>query len=464
MADASIRSSIETDRETLTSHGRKAIAGAFFGLAVDFYDIYLPTVALTPAIIYFIPRNLPVQTAATLNFIVFAVTLLGRPIGALIFGHFGDLIGRRRTTMIAVAGFGVMTLLIALLPGYATWGYTAIALLILLRLVDGVFMGGEYTSANPLAMEACPKRLRGLVGGVIQGAYPIAYIAIALTVTVMLRILPAGTRSAPYVQWGWRVPFLIGAALALLFLLLYRRVEESRVWQAEGRATRSRAPLIELFSGSNFRNLAQVFLMMTGLWFSVQVAISFTPTLLQVVLKQPAAGVTAGLVVANVLLVAGYLVLALLGQAFGRRLMLIVSGVWTAVLGTFFYYWMTANAAGGGALLTTMGLYAVALCLSISAWGIVTTYITERFSTGVRASGYGVGYSLAVVVPGFLSFYLLQLARLMPYMYTPLVFLALAGVLQVAGAWLGPETRDVEMATTVTPPARAGEPRKSPVA
>jgi MFS family permease len=80
---------------------------------------------------------------------VFAVTLVGRPIGATIFGHFGDQIGRQRTTMIAVAGFAVVTFLIALLPGCATSGVTAMVLLVLLRLLDGIFLGGEYTAATP---------------------------------------------------------------------------------------------------------------------------------------------------------------------------------------------------------------------------------------------------------------------------------------------------------------------------
>jgi MFS family permease len=460
VAEASIGSSIETEREALTRHGKKAIAGAFFGLAVDFYDIYLPTVALTPAIIYFIPKGLPAQTAATLAFTVFTVTLIGRPIGAFIFGHFGDVIGRRRTTMIAVGGFGVMTLLIALLPGYATWGYTAIILLILLRLIDGIFMGGEYTSANPLAMEACPKHLRGLVGGIIQAAYPIAYIAISLTVTIMLGFMAAGKLDSPYVQWGWRIPFLIGAVLALVFLFFYTFVEESKVWEAEGQTTRTKPPLVELFTGTNFRILAQVFLMMSGLWFTVQVAISTTPGLLELNLKQPAKGVTQGLLVANIALAISYIIVALMGQAFGRRVMFILSGIWTAVLGTLFYYWMTLNASNHGSLLTTMALYTVALCLAIAPWGLVTTYITERFVTGVRASGYGVGYSLAVIIPGFLTYYMLGLGKLMPYIYTPLVFMVLGGLLQLVGALLGPETKDVEMAATVARPASAVEGRE----
>jgi MFS family permease len=437
-----------TAHEQLTPAAKKAIVGAYLGFAVDFYDIYLPTVALTPAIAYFLSKNLPTATVATLNLVLFAVTLFGRPIGSILFGHLGDVLGRRRTTLIAIAGFAVMTFLIALLPGYASWGYASIAILIALRLIDGIFMGGEYASNNPLAMEACPKRLRGLVGGWIQSAYPTAYVAIALTVTVMLLFIPHEGLNSPYVQWGWRIPFLIGAGLGGVFLIYYRRVEESKLWEAEAEKTRTKAPLVDLFTGLNLRKLAQVFLMMSGLWFTAQVAISATPTLLEINLKQNPQGVTYGLVVSNALLVGAMMLMAVLGQRYGRRIWLIISGVWVTLVSTVFYGLMVANAGAKGSLLLTMALYTVAMVLILSPWGIVTTYLNERFPTGVRASGYGVGYSLAVIIPSFFSFWMLGLGKLMPYVYTPLVLAVLGGILQTVGAWIGPETRDLELAST----------------
>ncbi|MDQ6774439.1 MAG: MFS transporter, partial [Candidatus Dormibacteraeota bacterium] len=393
--------------EQMTPEARKAAIGAFLGLGIDFYDIYLPIVAITPALIYFVPTTLPAPTRATIAYIIFAVTLIGRPIGSVIFGHFGDVIGRKRTTMIAVGGLGVMTFLIALLPGYATLGFAAVALFILLRLIGGIFMGGEYASANPLAMEACPRRLRGIVGGVIQAAYPIAYIAISLVTAIMLLIAPAGKLNSAYVQWGWRIPFLIGSLLAFLFLIYYNTVSESKLWQETAPEERIKAPLKEVLKGRNLRNLAQVFLMMSGLWFSLQAAISTPPALLITVLKQPSQAVTNGILVANIFLAIGYIVVALLAQRYGRRLLLIVSGLWTVVLSSILYYLMVANVVAKGAFVLTMVTYTALLVLTIAPWGIVTTYINERFPTGVRASGYGIGYSLAVIIPSFYSFYLL---------------------------------------------------------
>ncbi|WP_051581546.1 MFS transporter [Pseudonocardia acaciae] len=444
-------------REEWSPEGRKATLGAFLGLTIDFYDIYLPVVALTPAIALFIPTGLPPTTKVTISFMVLAVTFLGRPVGAFIFGHLGDVLGRKRTTMIAVAGFGVMTGLIGVLPGYASWGMAAPVLLLALRFVGGIFMGGEYTSANPLALETAPKRLRGLIGGVIQSAYPVGYIAVSATVAIILTMLPSDTLESPYVQYGWRIPFFVGAGLAFLFLFYYWFVAESEIWKSTRSKEPVNAPLRELFSGQNFRNLSQVFLLMLGLWLGVQTAISLPPTLMQTYFKLPAGPVTDGFLVGYAFLFFGFIAMALLGQAFGRRRMLILSGVWTFSVGTVCYWLMLENIRAGGAFAATVALLTITLLLTVAPWGIVTTYISERFQTGIRSSGYGIGYSLAVIPTAFSSFYLSGLSHFMPYYLGPLVLMVLAGVLVVVGAWIGPETRDVDMATmTLVPEPERG--------
>ena len=154
-------STASTQLGDLSPRARHAVRGAWMGFFVDMFDIYLPIVVLAPAIIYFVSPQMNEATTAIVNGSIFAATLLGRPIGAFIFGHLGDTIGRRRTTIIAVSGFGVATLLIAFLPGYAQWGIAAAVVFILLRFIDGIFLGGEYTAASPLAMEYSPKEKRG---------------------------------------------------------------------------------------------------------------------------------------------------------------------------------------------------------------------------------------------------------------------------------------------------------------
>lgn len=429
-------------RETLSPEGRRAIIGAILGFVVDFYDIYLPLVALAPAISYFQPKDLPGSTVTTLFYLVFAVTLIGRPIGAIIFGHFADRVGRKQSTMISVAGFAVTTLLIAVLPGYQTLGIASLVLLIVFRLMDGIFLGGEYTSNNTLAMEYCPKHLRGFVGGLIQSAYPIAYVGISLFTAIMLAALPHEGPDSAYAQWGWRVPFVVGALIAFAFLIWYRTVPESRMWKD---TKKSSAPLRELLQGQNLRNFLQVFVLMTGFWLQTQAVTSVLPGLLIQTLKLPSAIVTNALLVANLVLVGGYLAAALLGQRFGRRRMLIIFGANTLIVGCTLYFFAVRNALAGGSLAGTLALVGLLVLLTTAPWALATTYVNERFPTNIRSSGYGVGYSLAVVIPSFYSFYLLGLAKLMPYAYTQIVLLVLCGLFVVLGATLGPETKDVDL-------------------
>ena len=426
--------------EALSPAARSAIFGAWLGFFVDQFDIYLPVIALAPASIYFQPKNLPASLTATIYFSIFAATLLGRPIGAVIFGHFGDAIGRKRSAMIAVGGFGVITFLVAILPGYQNWGLTVLFLLILLRFVDGIFLGGEYTAASPLAMEYSPRSKRGLVGALIQVGYPCAYVAISLVTLLMLATLPAKGLNSPYVQWGWRIPFFAGAVLALAFVLYYHFfVPESELWEESEKTS---APLKALFSGQNLRNLIQVFVLMTGVWLTLQAVLSTLPSVLIQQKHLPATDVTTGLLIANVVLAFGYMGAGLLSQRLGRKPLFIAFGICSATLSPLLYV-LLVNSSG---LVPALVLATLVTLLVISVWGFVTTYITERFHTGVRASGYGVGYSLAVVLPALYAYYMLGLGNFMPYKYTQIVLLALGGLLMIVGAVIGPETKDLDFA------------------
>jgi MFS family permease len=423
--------------EPLPPAVRRAVFAGCIGFAVDFFDIYLPVLVLAPVIGYFEPKGLSPAASSTLYFFTFAATLFGRPCGAVIFGHWADKIGRRRTTMISIAGFGTLTTLIAFLPGYAAAGVWSLVLLIGLRFADGVFMGGEYTSNNTLALEMVPKDRRGFVGGVLQGAFPIGFAMVSLVTTVMLSV----TTGAQYLAWGWRVPFVFGGLLAFAFLAYYRQVPESPVWQA---ADKSEAPLREVLSGPHLRNLGQVFLMMSGFWLITEASV-ILPGLMIQQLHVPGRMTSDGFLVGSIVLFFGFVTAGLISQMIGRRLAIAIAGFVVLVGGSLLYFATVAHALAGGPALVTTALGVAFYVLVVSPWGIVTTYICERFPTHIRASGYGIGYSVAVVIPSFAGFYMLWLSRLMPYVYTPIVLLVLAGVLMVAGVMMGPETREVDL-------------------
>jgi MFS family permease len=439
--------------EGLDPRAKHAIRGAFLGFFVDMFDIYLPIVVLAPALIYFVSPDLDPATKSIVGASIFAVTLVGRPIGAFIFGHFADAIGRKRTTIISVSGFGVCTLLLALMPGYHQWGIAAVIIFIALRFLDGIFLGGEYTSASPLAMEYSPREKRGLYGAFIMTGFPLAYATISLITLVLLFLLPAGDIDSPYVQWGWRIPFLLGAAIAFAFVLYFARsVSESELWEESGG---SESPLKSLFSGDNLKSFLQVFVLMTGFWLTLNTVAAILPGLLGDPVGLSNTNKTITLVIANVILAAGYVAAGVISQRIGRRSFLIAIGAAMAVVGTFLYYLLLSTAPSN--LFVVILLTTVIALLIVSPWGLATTYINERFHTSVRASGFGLGYSLAVILPSFYAFYQAGLQSFMPAQYTVLVLLVVGALLIIGGAAWGPETKDVDFSEDVREASGAGD-------
>lgn len=434
IAQTSTAAAADTDQRA-----RRAVGGAFAGFFVDMFDVYLPIIALAPAAAYFEATGVSASTSAILSAMVFVATLIGRPIGAAIFGHYGDKIGRRKTAIVSVAGFGVVTLAIACLPGYHQIGITAVIALIALRLLDGIFLGGEYTAASPLAMEYSPHHKRGYYGGLIMTGFPIAYVTISLVTLLVLQFAPAKGLDSPYVQWGWRIPFFAGSLLAFAFVVFYAKyVPESDVWEG---GPRNKSPMRELLSGQNLRVLGQVFLMMTGIWFTLYMVSAVLPGQLTSTVGLSATQKTVVVLVANLVLAGGYVAAGLISQRTGRRPFFIAAGAVAAVFGSIVYAYivnLTKESFGLVLVLTILVNLLVVAC-----WGAVTTYVNEAFHTGVRASGYGLGYSLAVIIPSFYAFYQSWLANVMPSKYTALVLLVLGAILLSVGAAMGPETRDV---------------------
>jgi MFS family permease len=335
-----------------------------------------------------------------------------------------------------------VTLLIGILPGYEAWGFASIVVLTGLRFLDGVFLGGEYTGANPLAMEYAPRDRRGIWAAMIHTAFPIFLTGMSLLTSGLLRLLPSDSPSAPYVVWGWRIPFFVGALLAGGVCAYYvRYVPESPVWV---KAERAKSPLRELFRRENRRVLAQVFLTMSGAWFTLNAVTSILPGVLLNVRHVDNVALTNAQLVTYVALTFGFMGAGILGQRIGRRAVLVLFGLAGSTVGPLLYYALVASGYREPASL--FALVALVNLCALPVWAVTTAYITERFGTAVRACGYGVGYSAATVIPAFSSFYMLGLQRLgIPYEYTTLVIFAVGGLLLLIGAFSGPETKDVAL-------------------
>jgi MFS family permease len=432
---------LERQSPDLAAKRRSATLGAFFAEFVDMFDIYLPTVILTPALMYFQPAQLSPGLAGILTSLVFATTLVGRPVGAAIFGALADRIGRRKTTIASVSGFGVITLLIAFVPGYTTLGIASYWLLIGLRFLDGICLGGGYTGALPLAMEYSPKHRRGLLGGVILAAFPLAYIVINLVGMASFAIFPLAGPDSPYAVWGWRIPFVLGSLLAFALAVYYvRSVSESEIWEASEKKS---FPLRNLLKGSTGKSFLQVFTMMTGFWLTQNLETLYLPTtVLHTFLKLSNTQLTLTLLIAYACLVVSYIGSGILGQRIGRRRFFMILGPCIAIFGSVL---LALLVTGTGLSFGMVVLLVCAFSVLVTApWGVVLPYINERFHTDVRASGFGLGFSVSVIIPSFYAFYLEGLGQFMPYALASIVLLVIGGILGAVGAAAGPETKDVD--------------------
>lgn len=422
---------------------RRAITSAWAGFAIDSYSIYVASTSLLPAMVYF-QAHLSASQLSVFVGMTFAATLLGRPIGALLFGHFADRIGRRRVGSITIYGFGTISLFIAMLPGAEQVGAgAATALLLGLRFIEGIFLGGEYTAATPLALEYASRGRRGFTGALIQCSASGGPFVVAVLTSLVLVFAPNAGLHSPYVQWGWRIPFVIGAFLAwFVAWFLRRRVEDSDTWKE---TTRSRSPLRDMLKGSSGRAFLQSYVIMTGVFFAVNMLGSVMPQLL---LSNK--GYTASDLAHTQLInawpgIATYLFFGWLSDRIGRKRALYIAATITIVFTPITYTLMANGSVHGWANLTLLA--ASTNVVTLGALGVLPAYINERFATAVRSSGWGVAYSTAVVIPAFFSYYQLGLAHLVPAAFTPGILAAFGGVLILFAVMAGPETRGSDLHT-----------------
>jgi len=410
-----------TEPET-SSRARKAVRGGLLGNFVDQVDIFLPVIALAPAAAVVLGPD-PAQTG-----LIFVATLFGRPLGAAIFGSLADRYGRTSTTKIAIAGIAITTLLIALIPNHDVGGEATLWAFVALRFVGGIFLGGEYSAAIPLAMEWSAPRRRGLLSGGIMAMSPLANSFIAALTLTLLQVLGADD----YAMWGWRMPFIAGALLAVAMLFYYSAgVHDSPVSSSVRHRTR---PLADILVGPFRRQLWQVFTLMTGLWLFTQMAI---PVLTGLLSEAPQIGPTTVpliMLVATLASAAAMIASGAISQRIGRRRFFVAFGGLAIIAAPLALMWAMSSQGAGAVLAVT-----VVQIVTVSAYGPVGAYLAERFPVSVRSSGYGVGYSLSMVIPALYPFWLPGLQSTLGAGAAVAVVLAAASSLLIIGALLGPE-------------------------
>jgi MFS transporter, MHS family, shikimate and dehydroshikimate transport protein len=428
---------------------RKVAAASLLGSVVEWYDFFLyGTMAALVFNSQFFPQFDPL-VGTMIAFGTFAAGFVTRPLGGFIFGHFGDRLGRKRMLVITMLIMGLSTFAMGLLPNYAAIGVAAPIVLMLLRMLQGIGLGGEWGGAVLLCVEHAPRTKRGWYSSWPQLGVPIGLLSSTLAVTAVTALPEAAFQS-----WGWRVPFLLSIVLVVVGLVIRLKIDEPPAFRSLEKAEEKAAlPLVEVFT----RHPKVTFLAMgarvsESVTFNIYNAFLVTYTVTVLSLDQS--------IVLNSLLVAsvvGFFVILAAGRASDRigRRPVFGAGAAIALVTAFPIFW----------LINTENPYLICLGVVIG-WGVAACMMfgpegalfAEVFPTRVRYSGMSAVYQIGVIPTGAIA--PLVATSLVSY-YAGSVWpvavyvIAMAAITLVSLAFL-PEThlRDIDDARAAQPAAQ----------
>lgn len=393
---------------------RLALTG-LAGTSIEWFDFYLYGVAsalVFPAL-YF-PKTLSPYLALIASFSTFAVGFFARPVGAALFGHFGDRAGRKAALVAALALMGGATTLIGCLPTYASLGPLAPALLVVLRFLQGLAIGGQWGGAMLLVIESAPAHRRGFYGSFAQAGAPAGVVAANLA----FLLASALTSPADFLAWGWRMPFVLSIALVGLAFYVQRRVDESPAFRAlkalrdarlaaasaDGTAAAAmarsmRSPLVEAIT-TDWRTIV----LAAGAYLAVQVSFYVSITFVVAYGVSPEGlGLAKGTMLTAVLIASGVTAPALmffgaLSDRYGRRRIYVGGAVLMALWAFAFFPLVDTRSP----LLITLAISGSQL-INGMMYGPQAALFGELFRTRVRYSGASLGYQLGSAVGGALA-------------------------------------------------------------
>lgn len=400
-----------TDRRQL----RRVLASSFLGSMIEYYDflLYASAAAIVFGDVFF--TGLSSGTAAFASFGTLAAGYAARPVGGIIFGHFGDRIGRKQVLVVSMMLMGVSTVLIGLLPSTASIGALAPILLVCLRLVQGLAVGGEWGGAMTIAMEHAPGGKRGFAASFANMGAPAGALAGTLAMTAAA-LLP----DEQFLSWGWRIPFLASAVLIAVGLFVRLKVTESPMFQRfEAEAHTRRIPVVEVFH----RYLPRVGLgMLVGVgMFSIAGMATVWALNFAVAHGTDKSDALGAKAIAALFMLLATIISARVCDHFGRRPVLLV-GLVGALL--FVVPCLELVKAGSG----TSFLVAVAVAQTFQGivLGPLAVYIAELFPTRIRFTASSLCFQGASIVG----------AGLAPPAAAALVLLGNGSTVYVAAAWM----------------------------
>lgn len=370
---------------------KKVLIASLTGSAIEWFDYFLYGTAA--ALVFnkiFFPMVDPV-IGLILSYLSFSLTFFIRPIGGVVFAHIGDRIGRKKTLVLTLSLMGGATVMIGLLPTYEMIGIWAPILLILMRIIQGMGIGGEWGGALLLAYEYAPEKRKGFFGSIPQAGVTIGMLMATFIVSLMTLF-----SEEDFLSWGWRIPFLLSSVLVLLGLWIRRDIDETPDFQKVKQSGQvAKAPLRETLT-HHWREVliaAGLKVVETAPFYIFSTfVVSYATTTLTYQKSQALEAVTLGALVATVIIP----LMGLLSDKVGRKRMYAVS---VCLLGLFIVPWFLLLNTG-----TTWGIVLATVVMFGILWAPVTavlgTLCSEIFSANVRYTGITLGYQIGAALAG----------------------------------------------------------------
>ena len=390
-AQAMVRDSVKT-----------VIAASMVGTAIEFYDFYAYGTAAAnyfPKVFFGDTTNPTVALLASL--LTFAIAFIARPLGSLVFGHFGDRMGRKTTLVVSLLTMGIATFLIGCLPTYNQWGIAAVAVLCLCRFVQGIGLGGEWSGAALVATENAPESKRALYGSFPELGAPIGFFLSNGTYF----LLETFNDNDAMLAWGWRVPFLLSSILVIVGLVVRVQMEETPIFRmAQEQKKVVKSPLTEVFKKS-WKEVIQA-------TFLVAVTYTLFYTLATWSLAWGTKTVEQGggnlgftnqeyllMLMIAVCVFAAFIVISCVNaDKFGRKRVIIISSCCLIAFALLFPFLLDPAVVGQRNFATNLLFLCIGFALMGTAFGPIGAFLPELFDANVRYSGSGIGYNLAAIV------------------------------------------------------------------
>mgnify|MGYP003601119945 FL=1 len=404
-----------TQKSLNTQDMRRILASSFMGSMIEFYDFMLYATASSIVFAHLFFAGLGPGLAVFASFTTLAVGYLARPIGGVIFGHFGDRVGRKAAMVTSMLIMGGVTVLIGLMPSTAAIGAAAPIGLLLLRILQGVAVGGEWGGGALMALEHAPKKKRGFAASFANAGGPAG--AVLATLVLSLMNVVSGEN---FLTWGWRIPFLLSAVLIVVGLVIRLKVAETPVFrEMQDKESERKAPIVQVLR----RHMLPV---MVGLLATISVYTTQGLTTVWGVSVAVAAGEDKTAVL-NIKACAAVLTMivtfasARWGDRIGQRRMLIIACVATAVSALP----LTLLIVSG-----QFGQFAVAIIIGNGilqglVYGPIAAYVSELFPASIRYTGASLAYQTASAVGAGLS----------PMIASALILIPGVGPYLIAGFW-----------------------------